>query len=584
MPDEKERSTNKLLRAIVDLNRGRILSRLQSQHAALSSRKIGKPSVVNRLVKAMDAIPGVFRHPDLELTRQTAREMKVLFDRIENMGRAQFVSQDRDELLIELLRYSDRLPPSETLLHLLSQIPMSGDFNREAFMSISKSLGKLRRYYTACIFLVNAAKKRSLFNNIYVEITPPTPSDLSALSTNRACDLGVPLNRVLPSHSKKQAKSRVRLLEQYTKKDLTSLSSTFAKTFRSSNQRVHAEVQLIFFYEQNPHILRPRVICSNKSACYLCDLFIKHHGLFYTPSTHGRLYETWRLPSPRTTPLAAVRWLQIEDIVRRMNRDIEEKFRSTIRSARKHLVYPNESSARLIENWSPSVLSSVQSLRINSTAEPSHTLPTSQRQEIIENVLLPNGYISQQRTTNKSSLSSTGPRRNIAAIPNEMGLDSKGSKENTPRSVTEVLNYCSVAKPLLSPSSRSSSQSPGLRPSPRIYLRLSQGEDFQAFLSPDTPPAYVSTPRIHLTLAWEAFSSSTRFEGRCSVSLRWLNDSTEIESDGRVVPLNTMQYGREGEITISSGSEAPLFEGRKKLYLHSNADVVSIYYELEECP
>ena len=53
---------------------------------------------------------------------------------------------------------------------------------------------------------------------------------------------------------------------------------------------------LLFLYELNPGRLRPRVICSSKSACYLCSLFFKLHGRFYVLRTHGRLYHKWTLP------------------------------------------------------------------------------------------------------------------------------------------------------------------------------------------------------------------------------------------------------------------------------------------------
>lgn len=35
---------------------------------------------------------------------------------------------------------------------------------------------------------------------------------------------------------------------------------------------------------------------ANKSACYLCDLFLKIHGDFQVPRTFGKLNERWILP------------------------------------------------------------------------------------------------------------------------------------------------------------------------------------------------------------------------------------------------------------------------------------------------
>jgi hypothetical protein len=59
--------------------------------------------------------------------------------------------------------------------------------------------------------------------------------------------------------------------------------------------KVHAEIQLLFYYETYNVSLPPRVICSNKSACHLCHLFLKLHGQYHIPRTHGRIYEKWLL-------------------------------------------------------------------------------------------------------------------------------------------------------------------------------------------------------------------------------------------------------------------------------------------------
>lgn len=60
--------------------------------------------------------------------------------------------------------------------------------------------------------------------------------------------------------------------------------------------KIHAEIQLLFFYEKNPNIPHPRIISSSKSACYLYDLFIKFYGKFLTLRIYGKLYDKWVLP------------------------------------------------------------------------------------------------------------------------------------------------------------------------------------------------------------------------------------------------------------------------------------------------
>ena len=62
------------------------------------------------------------------------------------------------------------------------------------------------------------------------------------------------------------------------------------------SSKIHEEIQTLYYYEMHRVEIRPRVSCSSKSACFLCDLFIKLHRKFYIAQTHGRLYEQWRLP------------------------------------------------------------------------------------------------------------------------------------------------------------------------------------------------------------------------------------------------------------------------------------------------
>ncbi|KAI9680528.1 MAG: hypothetical protein M1817_003968 [Caeruleum heppii] len=59
---------------------------------------------------------------------------------------------------------------------------------------------------------------------------------------------------------------------------------------------VHAEIQLLVYYELNPLRIQPRVIGVSKAACFLCDLCIQIHARFYIRNTHGKLYKGWTLP------------------------------------------------------------------------------------------------------------------------------------------------------------------------------------------------------------------------------------------------------------------------------------------------
>ena len=68
--------------------------------------------------------------------------------------------------------------------------------------------------------------------------------------------------------------------------------------------RVHAEIQLVVHYEvtqRHPDQKRsPRVFGVSKTACYLCDLFLKFHQHFHVWKTHGRLWPAWTVPDLQT--------------------------------------------------------------------------------------------------------------------------------------------------------------------------------------------------------------------------------------------------------------------------------------------
>ncbi|WJG35457.1 uncharacterized protein FOBCDRAFT_137545, partial [Fusarium oxysporum Fo47] len=94
----------------------------------------------------------------------------------------------------------------------------------------------------------------------------------------------------------------------------------------------------------------PRAIGCSKSACYLCDLFIRKHGRYVVSQTHGRLYEKWTIPDAKwmTTSQAD----SFRSVVESMMQDIQgmlEKFRDKQRYTKRQgwAPYPLESRACL---------------------------------------------------------------------------------------------------------------------------------------------------------------------------------------------------------------------------------------------
>ena len=140
--------------------------------------------------------------------------------------------------------------------------------------------------------------------------------------------------------------------------------------------KVHSAIQLLFFYELHPDRPRPRIICSSKNACYLCNLFFQLHGGFQAPRTHGRLYEKWiipdwlDIPAERHESLGVV-LTRLKTILRgRIQRQSEGKKKKT-----KHCEHPNESVLLPAAHWTSPSSAPSKSVMTTSSASMSTIRP-----------------------------------------------------------------------------------------------------------------------------------------------------------------------------------------------------------------
>lgn len=69
---------------------------------------------------------------------------------------------------------------------------------------------------------------------------------------------------------------------------------------------IHAEVQLILYYEQHPTANPPRAISCSRSACFLCDILIQKLGKYCVSYAHKRLYHQWTISD--------VSWMTTEQV------------------------------------------------------------------------------------------------------------------------------------------------------------------------------------------------------------------------------------------------------------------------------
>ncbi|PMD34751.1 hypothetical protein L207DRAFT_496619 [Hyaloscypha variabilis F] len=234
-----------LLRQVIKLDFERILSRLRSRHIKKWTRKtIGKTPLITQL-------SNIIRENSLstrlsQTQQHRARALHSLFIRLEGIDDIRADKREAEVLLVEIVRAAYDFTQDLDFNSVFKNLPLNPSLVRH----LSEALPKLGLYASAVFELISLARKESwqLFQNVMVQ-----PWEI----------------------------------ENYHRR-LSRISE--------GGRKVHAEVQLLFFYELHPNVPRPRFICSSKQACYLCNLFFRMHGIFHNLQTHGKLYDTWILP------------------------------------------------------------------------------------------------------------------------------------------------------------------------------------------------------------------------------------------------------------------------------------------------
>ena len=205
---------------------------------------------------------------------------------------------------------------------------------------LPQAMRKIGRYYRITCDLVNAARSPgyTVFQRISIQPIEKPHFEMEFMAEH-SVDFDQASQRVTGS-------SHQHLLNAYGSHSLLAARMKFQS--RMSNcpvpWKVHAEIQLLLFYEQQPRGSRPRIIGSSKSACYLCDLFIHTHGEFRVPRTHGRLYDRWILPKEAASG-------HLLSVIDRFNAALEAKIKQTSRHRARPLPHPNESVLLLPQPW-----------------------------------------------------------------------------------------------------------------------------------------------------------------------------------------------------------------------------------------
>ncbi|KAH8746498.1 hypothetical protein F5883DRAFT_585381 [Diaporthe sp. PMI_573] len=176
--------------------------------------------------------------------------------------------------------------------------------------STLNTIHKVARYAEAARFLFRTSKRFSIARRMQVEVVS-LPDDAffrAPVDPEYAVSVSSMLQRIRAPHrtkrmtQKSQTNTLCLLIDTSPSKADDDLTKQARRTHVTG--KLHAEVQLVLHCEilekfkpsNNRLPLPPRIVCSSKKACFLCDLYIKMHGKMQTPWSHGKLYPGWWLP------------------------------------------------------------------------------------------------------------------------------------------------------------------------------------------------------------------------------------------------------------------------------------------------
>ncbi|KAI0837935.1 hypothetical protein F5Y06DRAFT_269405 [Hypoxylon sp. FL0890] len=382
-----------VFRAIISMCSRRILYRLR-----LRGRKVHYQSIE----KALQTVYEHLRHTEQEEFKG-AGALAILSQFIEKASEVlklvrAWAGHQTDFRLEELVEGIYRLHKVGNLCALIENghIPdqiMEPNLRK----SLLNMISKVARYREAARFLYRMGKKFPLARRMRVVIVQWSKKSFKRGSYDEytpRLKTTISLAEGLKNHEKDLAYI-CRLLNGDKEEEQQKLTSEkagdkFEERTRETlrNAKIHAEIQLLYYCEQNvPHERLPRVVCSSKDACWLCNEFILLYEKIHMPKSHGRLYPGWRLP--------ALGRPEFVDLANRYNQRLQGSLTESLkrlfeRKKRTNYAEPNESTL-LTLYLSDSTLSSV-------------SLPLSDGNgrgvvEVVQEVVVP----SQEESTHRSS-------------------------------------------------------------------------------------------------------------------------------------------------------------------------------------
>lgn len=343
-----------LLKIIVDWNVNRILCNIQSRHANWSKtqckrRKMAEKPVLPALCQ-LHQDTSAFSEFDTTTTARMVR-LRALSDELESLAQPNTVALQTPSctILADMVKIS---------YGLWRTAECRVRFRRCA--KLWRPIVKLSRYCSVVLFLIRHANASETFESMTVRIVklgphPQPELSMRMYSLDSAIDnvLGPePILKTSVTRNLEKAQPGPPIRREKTFHDLLNVSCA-----------VHAEIQLLFYFELQENDTFPRIIVSTKKPCFLCYLFCQLHGQCHVPRTHGRLYEKWTLPGTFTS-WSTEHERSVNKVFRRFLQELRKCVVETVARAGKGGINPAESLCLEDSMWTRiSRAASLQSLR-----------------------------------------------------------------------------------------------------------------------------------------------------------------------------------------------------------------------------
>lgn len=425
------------------------------------------------------------------------------------------------------------------------------------------TISKLNRYFSVSRFLLQAARRYSVFRRIQISVIsfrapklPPMEFDRTTVSV---------IDSLLEGPKRETVTSRMHVESSTAIQDYIRQEATLPIP-------VHAEIQLLFYYEDRSSNVPPRIICSSKQACFLCKLFIKIHGRFITPSSHGRLYEKWALPAA----------------VKSMGKNAEGNFLTVLGKFISEIDHVLTREMQLTGKPYPAPYESMilLSAACSQSNQSKSTISRPGTRSSTRNKIL------RDEDSINSPTNSTTPRTDPPVLCTVETQTQTVNRDPAARSLSEADHPISMpTRYTPSPLKALSEQSGtfrGTKTDPSAsYIPLTIGQPIWCQMNSVSQSFKVSTPRLHLSISYDETLSDqqsqeapqdlvTRID-RYWVFLEFLPDKSISRGDN--VPVVDLLHTTKDWERILDYSDT---DWPKQICVRKDSDVVSIRFSLLE--